>query len=182
MTLTFFAEHVLWAWTGDMDVARKAAPVLALYALGNGILALSAFPYYLQYAKGDLKLHLIGNTLFVVLLVPMLIWATLHFGAIGAGYVWVGSNALYFLFWIPKVHKRFMKGLHVKWLLEDVLPIVLLSVVSAAVCNEILGWPQERTPAALEIGFVSMTMFVIAALGSTFVKRMIMERWRARFC
>ena len=78
-------------------MATKAAPVLTLYALGNGILALGAFPYYLQFAKGDLRLHMIGNAIFVVLLIPALIWATLQYGAIGAGWAWLGANAVYLL-------------------------------------------------------------------------------------
>ena len=65
ITVAFCAEPLLWAWTGDKHLAHQAAPVLILYALGNGILAVSAFPYYLQYAKGDLRLHLIGNAIFV---------------------------------------------------------------------------------------------------------------------
>jgi O-antigen/teichoic acid export membrane protein len=66
ITVVFCAEPLLWAWTGDKVLAHQAAPVLVLYAIGNGILAVSAFPYYLQYAKGDLWLHLTGNAIFVV--------------------------------------------------------------------------------------------------------------------
>jgi len=76
LVLAFFSEQVLWAWTGDIIVARKIAPVLMLYALGNGILTLSMLSYLLQFAKGDVKLQLIGNSLLVLLLIPTLIWAT----------------------------------------------------------------------------------------------------------
>ncbi len=76
LVLAFFAEQVLWVWTGDAHAAAQAAPVLRLYALGNGFLAMAAFPYYLQFAKGDLKLHLIGNAIFILLLIPSLVRAT----------------------------------------------------------------------------------------------------------
>ncbi len=61
LVLAFLAERVLWAWTGDSTLASKAAPTLRFYAAGNYALAFVAFPYYLQYAKGDLRLHLTGN-------------------------------------------------------------------------------------------------------------------------
>ena len=131
ITIAFCAEPLLWAWTGDNLLAHNAATILGLYALGNGILAVSAFPYYLQYAKGDLHLHLIGNALFVVLLIPAIIWAARHYGGVGAGYVWLTTNSIYFVAWVPLVHHHFEKGLNIKWFSWDVL-VIYLSTISAA--------------------------------------------------
>ena len=85
IVLAGVAKPVLYAWTGDMALATQAAPVLQLYALGNALLALAAFPYYLQYAKGKLFYHFIGNIVSVIILVPTIIWAAKTYGAIGAG-------------------------------------------------------------------------------------------------
>ncbi|NDP61895.1 oligosaccharide flippase family protein [Polaromonas sp.] len=182
LVLAFFAEQVLWAWTGDAAIARSAAPVLTLYALGNGILALGAFPYYLQFAKGDLKLHLIGNALFVLLLIPSLVWATWQYGVIGAGYAWLGANSVYFLIWVPKVHRRFVKGLHTQWLLRDLGTTVFLTVAAAALAHGLVTWPHERASLAMGIAFVSLVVVVIAAVGSSWVRATISGRWHARFC
>jgi len=122
--LAAFAEQVLWAWTGDVLVAKSSATILKLYSVGNGIMIVSAFPYYLQFAKGDLRLHLIGNVIFVVILIPMLVVSTWKFGGDGAGWAWLISNILYLLCWIPLVHKRIEPGLHLKWLSRDVLPML----------------------------------------------------------
>lgn len=181
LVMAFFAEQVLWAWTGDIEISRKTQSVLTLYALGNGILALGAFPYYLQFAKGDLRLHLIGNLLFVLLLIPALVWATLLYGAIGAGYAWLASNAAYFLLWVPKVHERFVKGLHIQWLLRDVGAIALSTMAGAAFVHGFIKWPQGRLSLALAIGVVSLTMLLIAALASSWVRETISGKLRARF-
>ena len=125
ITIAFYAEPLLWAWTGDKQLALNAAPILCLYALGNGILAVAAFPYYLQYAKGDLRLHLIGNALFALLLIPAIIWAASHYGSVGAGYAWVATNIIYFITWVPLVHDRFEKCLNMKWFSLDVLAVYL---------------------------------------------------------
>lgn len=171
LILACFSEQVLWAWTGNASIASKAAPILSLYALGNGILALGAFPYYLQFAKGDLKLHLLGNGLFVVLLIPTLIWSTLRFGAVGAGYAWVGANAAYFLCWIPLVHKRFVKGLHSKWLIQDVGKTVLLTVAGVAFLNEIIRWPHERILVGTLVGALGLAQLILSASGSSWVRK-----------
>lgn len=180
LVLAFFAEPVLWAWTGDESIARKAAPVLTLYALGNGVLALAAFQYYLQFAKGDLKLHLIGHALFVVVLIPALIWATWKYGVIGAGYAWLAANSAYFLFWVPRVHARFVKGLHAKWLLHDLGGMILLTGACAALAHGVLQWPQERVPVIIRIMLVGFGLVVVASATSSRVRETITARWRAR--
>ncbi|MEG2029092.1 MAG: oligosaccharide flippase family protein [Janthinobacterium sp.] len=181
LTLAFFSEQVLWAWTGNATVVSKAAPILSLYALGNGILALAAFPYYLQYAKGDLKLHLVGNALFVVFLIPLLIFSTLHFGAIGAGYAWVTANALYFFAWIPKVHQRFASGLHMKWLLKDISGIVFLTTVCAAFLRLCLVFPEDRLHIGFLLAGIGLLILSVAVVASPFLRNKIHDAWRIRF-
>lgn len=137
VSLVFCAESLLFAWTGDAMLASKSAPILILYAIGNGILAVAAFPYYLQYAVGDLKLHFIGNLLLLFILVPSIVLAARSYGAIGAGYAWVTVNALYFLIWVWVVHRKIEPGLHFSWLVKDVvsigMPVVLLGFVISLV-------------------------------------------------
>ncbi len=178
LVLAFFAEHTLWAWTGDPELARKAAPVLALYATGNGILALAAFPYYLQYAKGDLKLHVIGNILFVVALLPTLIWATRQFGVLGAGFTWVGVNLAYLLLWVPKVHNRFVAGLHRQWLLEDLGGILLPVTIGAALLYAFIDWPSSRIANVLVLALVSVFLVALAALSSPAARVVIIGYYR----
>ena len=178
LVLAFFSEQVLWAWTGDAVITKNAAPILTLYALGNGILALSSFPYYLQFAKGDLKLHLIGNALFVVVLIPLLIWATITYGVLGAGYAWLISNALYFLLWIAKVHRRLVKGLHRKWLLNDLGVIVLLSLLGAILMRNLIYWPEERVATGIYIMVVGFFLLSVAAMGSSWLRETIGKKWR----
>ena len=156
LVLAFFAEPVLWAWTGNAEIARRAAPVLMLYSLGNGILALTAFPYYLQFAKGDMKLHLTGNALFVVIFIPLLLWSTEKYGMVGAGYAWVIANLIPFMFWLPIVHARFVKGLHTRWLLRDVIPILILPILIAGLIHEFVEWPTTRLQVAIAIAVLSL--------------------------
>lgn len=129
VTVVFCAEPLLVAWTGDKTLTQHAVPILVPYALGNAILAVSAFPYYLQYAKGNLRLHLIGNAGFLVLLIPTIIWFATHYGGVGAGYVWLTMNVIYFIAWVPLVHNKFAPGLNVSWFGRDVLVICVVATL-----------------------------------------------------
>jgi O-antigen/teichoic acid export membrane protein len=181
LMLAFFAYQVLWAWTGDADIARRAAPVLTLYALGNGILALGSFPYYLQYAKGDLKMHLIGSALFVVLLIPALIWATSKYGAVGAGWAWLGANSVYFAIWVPTVHGRFVKGLHMQWIIHDVSPIVLITLVSVVLLQVLVVWPKSRPELIFAIAVASMGLLAASITGSSVIRKKMVNLLRICF-
>ena len=173
LVLALFSEQVLWAWTGDSSVVAKAAPVLTLYALGNGILALGAFPYYLQFAKGDVKLHMIGNALFVTFLIPVLLLATWKYGVVGAGYAWLGANTSYFLLWIPRVHRRFVKGLHSRWLLNDLGAIVSFSVLATVILQWFLIWPHAREGVALMLVVVATLVLAIAIISSSIGRELL---------
>lgn len=162
LVLALCSRQVLWAWTGDAVLADKAGPVLSLYAVGYGFLAVGAFPYYLQYAKGDLRLHLIGNALFMLLLIPSVIWAATHHGMTGAGWAWLIANAVYFFCWTPLVHRKFAPGMHGGWLLVDIGRPVFLSAVTAILAVTYIKWDHSRGWLAGELIFLSVILFLIA--------------------
>ena len=132
-TIAVVAYPLLLAWTDDHLIAAQAAPILQLYAIGNGFLAVAAFPYYLQYAKGNLRYHLIGNIFMLLFLLPSVIVAAIYYGGIGAGFTWLTINGLYLFIWVAFVHYKLEPGLHQKWVVLDVLKIIIPIVFVAIV-------------------------------------------------
>ena len=165
VTLVCGADSFLFAWTGDRNLAHSAAPILRLYAVGNGLMALSAFPFYLQYARGDLRYHLIGNIGLVILLIPAIFIAASHAGAIGAGWVWVGINLLYLFGWVAFVHGRLKAGIHLTWIRSSFLNI-FLPVFTVAVLMRSL-WHEGGQSGRLESFYwvVLMGAIVMVAAG-----------------
>lgn len=162
LVLAFFAPQVLWAWTGDAALVSKAAPALTLYAVGYGFLAVGAFPYYLQYAKGDLKLHLIGNALFVVVLIPSVIWGANNYGMTGAGWAWLVSNVVYFLVWTPLVHHRFAPQLHSRWLLRDIVRPAAPAIALAALAAYGVPWSSQRGVLFVELVLTGALLLLVS--------------------
>lgn len=115
------ARPLLWAWTGNADFASRAAPVLAFYALGNGQLAIVSMTYYLQVARGDLKLHIRGSAIFAFVLVPLIASFTLRWGMLGAAVAWCIANVGYLFVWSAIVHRRFLPRYHFRWTFRDAL-------------------------------------------------------------
>ncbi len=167
ITLVMTAKPLLIAWTGDLHLAEQAAPILRLYAAGNLFLCIAAFSYYLQYAKGTLRYHLIGNAGLVLILIPSIIYAAIHFGGIGAGYVWLTMNVLFLFFWVAYVHHKLEPKLHYNWLWHDVLKIIMPSSLVAMVV--FYGNPFSNSAGRLDnILYVIFTGLLIVILSMLF--------------
>lgn len=132
--LAIFAQPVLWAWTGDVTVTTAAASILFWYSLANAVIALLVLPFMLQFAHGYLRLHVLGNIVLLVTLLPALIAVALHYGAQGTGMVIFAANVFFLLLWVPLAHRKLMPELTWRWVIEDVLPncIATLSVLKLA--------------------------------------------------
>jgi O-antigen/teichoic acid export membrane protein len=161
--LTFFSLQILAAWTGKKDIAYEAAPILTLYAIGNAFASLNAFAYYLQYAKGNLRIHLAGNVLQVAIIVPLFFLYAKLYGPIGTGAVWAASNGLYFIFYMPIVHRRFLPGYHPKWLLsvtQICAPVMLVAWISSVE----MPWATDRWLQFGQIFGTGLMLLVTAAI------------------
>lgn len=178
--LAAFGEPLLVLWTGDPVAADEAAPVLALYALGNAAFGVSAFAYYLQFAKGDLSLHWRGNIVFLCTLVPISTFAALNYGPVGAGWAWFGANLAFLLLWVPLVHRRLARGLHLGWIARDVLPIAL---TAAAVAALLRGFAPTNGPALMSWAIVlagGAAILFAAGCASSTVRAWVHDRFAPR--
>lgn len=178
LVLAAAAEPVLFAWTGDRALAHSTAPLLQFYALGNGILALSAFPYYLQFAKGDVRLHLVGNAIFLVVLVPSIVFATVRSGAVGAGMTWLIANLLYATLWVPLVHRKFAPGIHVAWLTRDVATILVPAGLAASILATYAPSSGDRLLTGALVALVAAGVLMAAMPFSSLVRTKCAQ-WRS---
>lgn len=167
LVLAFFPIEVIIAWTGDHAIATLAAPILTLYAVGNGILAFAAFSYLIQIARGSMKMHLVGNAIFALIFVPLLIFAVARFGMVGAGWAWLLANLIPFAAWVPLVHRRFLKGLHLRWMVQDIGMIAMPPTLIAALIARGGEWAATPIEIAIRLGAVYALLLVLAAGSSS---------------
>ncbi|HAS8533066.1 TPA: polysaccharide biosynthesis protein [Vibrio vulnificus] len=122
--LVYYSEPIIYTWTSDGALSKVISPIVMPYAIGNLFLSVSAFVYYYQYAKGQLRLHVVGNALFAMLLIPMSVIGAKLYGGLGAGYAWLFANSLYLVIWVSYVHTRLGFSLAIRWFLVDVTFII----------------------------------------------------------
>lgn len=182
LILAFFSEQILWVWTGNSAIAEKVAPTLMLYALGNGILAIGSLAYCLQFAKGDLRLHIIETPLFLIIFLPWLVWSIDKYGIDGAGYSWLGTMTIIFVFWLPIIHHRFFNGQHISWLVKDVGLILGLSLCVVILGHHIIldsKFIQSETRLSMILMIISLgiTSMAVSVIGSTLGRKIIRQQW-----
>jgi len=166
-----FPGQLLWAWTGNAQATTEGAPVLSLYAAGTGLLTVSSYAAYLQFSYGKLRLHVVGNILFLLLLVPLMAVLATHYGAVGAGFAWAALNAAYLFIWVPLVHRRFLPSLHWRWLLGDVGLIALPAAALALLLRLGLQFPSDRLLVGVILAAIGAVLIAVSGLTSTWLRR-----------
>ncbi|OGT36806.1 MAG: hypothetical protein A3F12_00815 [Gammaproteobacteria bacterium RIFCSPHIGHO2_12_FULL_38_14] len=129
--VAIFGEQIVYVLTGNRTASNWAGPILFWYALGNGFFAMNAFTFYLQSAIGKVKLQVIIDTVFSIFSVPLIVFFAYHSGAKGVAIAGCVMRGILFFIQSALVHNTYMPGLHCKWLMKDIFPI--LSVTSLAV-------------------------------------------------
>jgi O-antigen/teichoic acid export membrane protein len=131
VVIPLFSYEIILLWTHWTQNPAAAAAAEKCYLLasilicGTAINGLMTLPYALQLAFGWTKLSFFKTLIAVILLVPLIIYMTLRYGAIGAASVWLVLNMGMFFFEIPIMHRRLLRTEKWRWYLQDVgLPLM----------------------------------------------------------
>lgn len=145
LVVAVFSLELLSIWTGNRVIGERAYWLVSLLTIGNALNGLMNIPYAAQLAHAWTGLALVANVIAVIVLVPLIIALTIHYGAVGGASAWVLLNTGYVLLCIPAMHRRILRGEMGRWYKVDVgrplaaaLPIVILARWS---------YPDGMTPA-----------------------------------
>jgi len=155
IVMILFAETFLRLWTQDAVLAHRVAPLLSLLMLGNLLNGLMWIPYQTQLAHGWTSLAVRINIFAVAIIVPSIIWATPHYGAEGAAWVWVGLNTGYLLLGIHFMYRRILRHEKWFWYFHDVLTPLGAELLGAGLLT--LLWPFESSILA------DLTLLILAS-------------------
>lgn len=160
--VAFFAEPLLLLWSGSVRIAETAAPILFWYGLANAVVGILVLPFMLQFAKGRLRLHVIGNLILLITLMPALVFAATRWGAVGAGQIFFISNFLFFLFWIPLVHYCFLPSGAWLWSFQEIMPLSMGILTCLALAAQIL--PSSLSVFSVLV-WIGVSIVIAASLG-----------------
>jgi O-antigen/teichoic acid export membrane protein len=161
--VALFSYDLLLLWSGDLDVARNAAPIASVLVIGTALNGLMNLPYALQLAYGWTQIGLYINSVFIVILVPAIVFATSQYGAVGAAVVWVVLNTVYMAAGVPLTHQRLLKGEAWDWFRTDICLPLLATVLVVGVGRWTIAGAMSRTTLLLGLGLILVSSLLAAA-------------------
>jgi O-antigen/teichoic acid export membrane protein len=166
-----YSQELIYFLTASKEAVNWGGEVLFWYALGSGFFVLGTFQYYLQNALGVLRMHLIGSTISFIVQIPLIYFVTTEYGALGAGQLWFLFSLVWFLVWTAIVHVNFFPGFHLKWMVKDILPMLLSIFLLSILFREYFSFSidDSRWRGAWKIGiscllFLSITSILVRSI------------------
>jgi len=184
LIIAFFSWNILFLWTRDPVTAEKAHLLVSVLVIGMAMNGLMNIPYALQLAAGWTKLNFFVNLASVFVMVPLTVFFTQLYGAVGAASNWVIVNGAYILIIIPIMHQRLLKREMGEWYLRDVLfPLIgiLVVVVGARFVFSLNGLGFISQVACL--GLIWALATLTAALLAPAIRHIgfhTLSKWRSR--
>lgn len=180
LTTALFAEPLLSIWTRNSSVAEKTAPIVVPLVLGTMCNGFMNLPYMLQLAYGWTGLALRVNFVAVALIIPIILWSTAHYGAVGAAYAWFALNSGYVLFSIRLMHQKLLLTEMRRWYTHD----IGMPLCAAALIGGIAWWISPHglpiVRQLLWIAAVGAVLIVVTAMSSSEVRNEISRRLISR--
>ena len=164
IVIAMFSYELMLLWTQNPVTARKTHLLISILICGTAINGIMNMPYALQLAFGWTSLSFLKTLIAVILFVPLIIYMTAHYGAIGAACTWLTLHLGLFFFEIPIMHTRLLHKEKWRWYLQDVfLPLVAI-VAIAGLWRLFIG--RQASQLMMLAGIVSILplTFCVAAI------------------
>ena len=161
-TLAVFSSPVVYAWTGDRQLAAYVSPIITAWVVGAALNGLLHVPYALQLAVGWVRLSVVLNVLAVVIMFPALLVLVPRYGAVAAGWIWAFVNFFHFTVGLFLMHRRLLRKELPRWYFSD------LGVPGAAVAGVVtIFWTAQSGTellGRLQSGALIVSTLLAAAL------------------
>ena len=176
VVIAFFSPELLLFWTHNAATANATHRLLSILICGTAINGLMNFPYALQLAFGWTALSVYKNVVAVILVVPMIVYMAVNYGAIGAAGVWLVLNLGYLFLEIPIMHRRLLRTEQWRWYWQDVGLPLSVSVLVAAAWRAFMGGSMSQLGSVLYLLAASMTTLGLTALATPVTRAWLLSR------
>ena len=162
--VTFFSYEILFLWTQNRVITENTYILVSILICGTAINGIISMPYALQLAFGWTMLSFLKTLIAVVLLVPLIIYLTKHYGVTGAAVVWPILNISMVLFEIPIMHRRLLRKEKWRWYWQDVCIPLAVCFFVAGVGRILIREPMPSYMILLYLIIISVLTLGITAI------------------
>ena len=168
LTFVFFANDVVYAWSGNPALAVQVGTLLSVLSVGTFLNCLMHMPYQLQLASNATHIAIRTNIGSLFIVIPVIAYAVPIYGAMAAAWTWVGLNAVYFVVVIYLTHRTIIPTEKRRWYFEDVAMPFLGAFVCVFAANQLFASVSgNRLVSVLFFCITVVTAFLCAVLLSS---------------
>jgi O-antigen/teichoic acid export membrane protein len=142
--VALFPYEIILLWTQNQTTAENTHVLITILICGAAIKCLTYIPNALQWAFGWTRLSFFKNLIAVILIVPLMIYMTNHYGATGAACAWLLLNIGFILLEIPIMHRILLQKEKWRWYWQDVLIPLATVLVIAGLAKIFIHVPQTN--------------------------------------
>ena len=179
LLICIYSDQILYILFGDIEASKWGSNILILYTLGYTFFVLGSFQYYLQNSFGDLRYYVLGASLLVAFQIPVMYYYIIKYEAIGSGFVWLAFNFLWFVFFTLIIHNKFLPKFHLKWLLEDIIPILFFVLFLSFLVQQFINFEIDalanRWILMFKIIIIAFFFLLISSLSMNIVREKIKD-------
>jgi len=165
--IALHADSMVYAWSGDQAAAQWCRSILPWYSLGSAIMAASAFQFYLQYAYGQMRLHMWYSVVSALITVPVMFVSIHYYGAMGAALAWFILRLVSFAIWPAIVHNKLAPGVHGQWL-RDVIRISVMTGAGLAISEPIFRMFAAEDRLSTFMGLAISGLITLAVVAASY--------------
>ncbi len=164
VVVALFSYEVILLWTQNPVTAEKTHLIVSIMICGTALNGLMNPPYALQLAFGWTQLSVVKNIVALMILVPLIILLTMHYGPIGAASAWLMLNIGYVVFEIPVMHGKILRKEMWRWYWNDVSVPIMAGLSLAGLGRLLLNSTTSQS-----IMLLHLTVISVLTLGITLV-------------
>ncbi len=171
ITLCLYSVPIALFWTKDLTASLWIADRLYLFVIGAGLASIQSILLALQESRGDLKLQIKLNTIFLIIQIPLMLFGVLFYGVVGIGMAWMFTRIFSFIISLYFIHNSYDKNLNKNWFFKDFLPVILIQVFIAFILSKYLTNEVIFTLEYPIVGvlFAGITIFLSSFLSSHYL-------------
>jgi O-antigen/teichoic acid export membrane protein len=130
MIVAIEGEDLIRLWTGNAQLAEQVAPLAGLIAIGTALHGTMYIPHALVLSQGKTFIPLTINLVLLAVMVPITVWFTTNYGAIGGAISWLLLHTLYVLLGACLMQRYVGNSTGFPWLLNEIgIPFIVCGII-----------------------------------------------------
>ncbi|UCQ26693.1 hypothetical protein DCF83_11605 [Edwardsiella tarda] len=168
-------EFVLYGWTGNWMLADKTKNILSLYTLGNVFAVFSSMFYLLQLAYGNVKWHMVGYVILIVILIPLFYYTINYMQLEYVAFSWFVVNFIYFFVWGSIIFKIIIKKIDFGWFVFDVLLPISIGLAVSSFFSFFISSSMSRWHVVFYLFLCGISVFLSCIISYPLSRRYIIN-------